>query len=244
MLLLLLLLLSLLFASEKDIASCPFGSDSEALLSYASTQWEKWGPRLLAAGLALLLQRQQRIAWVSCLSGRQNCVPLLFYDPLGTALKTRSDLLQLLKLSLSGHQLSLLGRIALTRRGFAVDMPPALAYPLKASPYIKQRGLKVIFLSSLPPVVQQQHVIREEIERRRGLQARKRGAPTLRASPRARRYALLFIIPAAAAAAAAAIRGPNLPLLFLSPMHGVGWGCYLLTGGLLDVWRDSEKPRK
>ncbi|XP_026190717.1 uncharacterized protein LOC34618105 [Cyclospora cayetanensis] len=172
---------------EADIVSFPFASDLGPLLQYASVQSEQWGPRLLAAGLALLLQRQQRISWISCLSGRQNYVAILFYDPMGKVLKTRSDLLQLLREVLSQQQLALLGRIALCSEGFVVDVPPSVAAYLKKAPRIKQAGLKLSFLSSLPPVLQQQHVTREELERRRSLQRRTGTNPPLGASAKARR---------------------------------------------------------
>lgn len=129
----------------------------------AESLWKEHGPRILAAAMVLLLDRQRRIAWRSCLSGRLNFVPVLLEDPLGIQIRSRGELMQLLRRALSEAQLQTLGRIALTTRGFAVDLPPAEAAALQRSPALKAAAVKAVFLASLPPVCKDQ-----QFARRRG----------------------------------------------------------------------------
>ncbi|PHJ15815.1 dead deah box helicase domain-containing protein [Cystoisospora suis] len=123
------------------------------------------GPRLVAAALHLLLQRQYRITWRSALSGRSNFTPLLFHDPFFQQIRSREHLLRLLREALPPETFpDCVGRIALTKRGYVVDLPASAAHGVLASEAIKQARIKVTFAATLPDVV------RDELRRRLGRQ--------------------------------------------------------------------------
>ncbi|CDI79628.1 ATP-dependent RNA helicase, putative, partial [Eimeria acervulina] len=110
---------------EGEITSFPFAGDLSQLTSFAAEQQQQWGVRVLAGGLWLLLQRQQRMSWVSCLSGKPHRLCFLFFDPLGEVLRRRSDLLQLLRAALTEQQLSLVGHRDSAAGLFASGAAPA-----------------------------------------------------------------------------------------------------------------------
>ncbi|ESS31839.1 DEAD/DEAH box helicase domain-containing protein [Toxoplasma gondii GAB2-2007-GAL-DOM2] len=136
-------------------------------LPFSSTHLSVHGPRLLAAALALLLQRQQRITWRSALSGRFNFTPLLFHDPFYQEFKRKEDLLALLRqvLPRSFSPASNIGRIAYCRKGLLVDLPSGAARAVLASEELKRRKIKVTFAATLPHVVGDE--LRARVERTR-----------------------------------------------------------------------------
>ncbi|KEP62020.1 UNVERIFIED_CONTAM: DEAD/DEAH box helicase domain-containing protein [Hammondia hammondi] len=136
-------------------------------LPFSSTHLSVHGPRLLAAALALLLQRQQRITWRSALSGRFNFTPLLFHDPFYQEFKRKEDLLALLRqvLPRSFSPSSNIGRIAYSRKGLLVDLPSGAARAVLASEELKRRKIKVTFAATLPHVVGDE--LRARVERTR-----------------------------------------------------------------------------
>ncbi|CBZ52603.1 putative ATP-dependent RNA helicase [Neospora caninum Liverpool] len=136
-------------------------------LPFASTHLSAHGPRLLAAALALLLQRQQRITWRSALSGRFNFTPLLFHDPFYQHFKNKEDLLSLLRqvLQPSFSPSANIGRIAYSRKGLLVDLPSGAARAVLASEELKKRKIKVTFAATLPHVVGDE--LRARMERTR-----------------------------------------------------------------------------
>lgn len=108
----------------------------------------------MAAALHLLLQRHHRITWRSALSGRFNFTPLLFHDPYSQQIRSREHLLSLLREALPpGSFPDCVGRIALTKRGYVVDLPAGAARAVLAGDAVKRARVKVSFAATLPDVV-------------------------------------------------------------------------------------------
>ncbi|PFH37668.1 DEAD/DEAH box helicase domain-containing protein [Besnoitia besnoiti] len=152
---------------ESQLLSPQVQSLLPPFLPFASKHLATHGPRLLAAALVLLLQRQQRITWRSALSGRFNFTPLLFHDPFFQHFKRKEDLMSLLHQVLPPHlaPASNIGRIAYSRKGLLVDLPSGAARAVLASEEVKRRKIKVTFAATLPHVVGDE--LRARMERAR-----------------------------------------------------------------------------
>lgn len=140
--------------------------DVEAFMEDATKQVQIHGARLLAAALVLLERRRRAEEWVSPLSGRARYTPLLFMDPHLKNFKTRQSLVgaisRILRSSGGGDdsgrrrgdsQKDRVGRIELTERGWVADIFQEDAARLLEDEELRNKGIKVIPLSRLPPLI-------------------------------------------------------------------------------------------
>ncbi|KAF8819123.1 DEAD/DEAH box helicase domain-containing protein [Cardiosporidium cionae] len=132
----------------------PVGVDSTAYEEHAKHQLDLHGPRLLAAALVLLERRKQFKTWKSAMSGRFSYTPLLFCDPFCQKLRSRSQLLDLVKKCLPEKFHASIGRIALSRRGYVVDLPSDAAHHVLRSETLKAASIHAMYVANLPPIVE------------------------------------------------------------------------------------------
>ena len=104
---------------------------------------------MLAEKFPCMTTEARRGSWISPLSGREGQVPVLLQDPGLQKLTSRRQVLSALKRSLGGDAV---GRIAMTSRGYVVDLPLRLAQPLLTDPVWKDVGVEPQILQRMPPV--------------------------------------------------------------------------------------------
>ncbi|CEM21925.1 unnamed protein product [Vitrella brassicaformis CCMP3155] len=97
--------------------------DGRAYMEEADKQMDLHGPKLLAASMALLDQRNRTASWASQLSGRFGYTPIVLHDPLMQHLRSRAHVMRFLT-KLLPRSVSKVGRIAMVAKvGYLVDIP-------------------------------------------------------------------------------------------------------------------------
>jgi superfamily II DNA/RNA helicase len=107
----------------------------------------------LVGGLSRLLEsRRDLFIKRSPLSGEPDYIPVLLFDPFRKKVKDPEAVDKLIKSS-SKSKIKV-GRIALSAKGYVVDVPSDLVAEIVDSKKLKERNIKAICLSELPPLVE------------------------------------------------------------------------------------------
>uniref|UniRef100_A0A0G4FKT8 RNA helicase n=1 Tax=Chromera velia CCMP2878 TaxID=1169474 RepID=A0A0G4FKT8_9ALVE len=165
--------------TEESIAECPPCSQSDPPSLHSPREKAEQGTggeerrepsahsvRLLAAALSLLEKKKRDLSWISPLSGRFAYTPLLFHDPYCEKINSRPHLMGILRRILPQEKLADVGRLALTTRGYVVDVPSSAASLILRSAELKEKGIRVSHVGvSLPKVVHDE--LRHRTKRRK-----------------------------------------------------------------------------
>eukprot|EP00397_Hematodinium_sp_SG-2012_P022854 GEMP01023709.1.p1 GENE.GEMP01023709.1~~GEMP01023709.1.p1 ORF type:complete len:457 (+),score=148.39 GEMP01023709.1:358-1728(+) len=174
---------------EKLAADCeePLGLDATAFVDDAATLLDAHGPRVLAQALSLLEHRKKHFVWASALSGRTRYTPVLLFDPWVEKLQSRAQVMALLRkvLGTDKDRFSV-GRVAMTQKGYVVDLPFEDAKRVLKDPQVKERGVTPMLASVIPEIVTNELKYRLQQRRRTAGTARGKSHPQ-RARTAARR---------------------------------------------------------
>ena len=113
------------------------------------------GNALLVGLTSLAESRRSLFENRSPLSGAAGYMPILLFDPFMKKFKDHESVEKLILSSFSRreHRGVKLGRIALSVKGFVVDVPSALVHEILASKKLKQRNVQVLCVPQLPRLV-------------------------------------------------------------------------------------------
>jgi len=139
---------------ETEILN-PTGITTTPFEKVAAEQLVLHGPRLMAAALYTLEQRKRKATWISKLSGRVGYVPLLFEDRYSQRFKSRRDVILFLRRAMSDQvgDIAKIGRVALTSRGYVVDLLEKVARDVLASAFVKESSVKVAPVGEIPHLI-------------------------------------------------------------------------------------------
>jgi hypothetical protein len=110
----------------------------------------------LVTGLILMAEEGRIFGEkTSPLSGEPGYSPVLLVDPFMKKIKSHQVCHKIVSDCLRQSKKSI-GRIALSEKGFVVDVPTDLVSTLTASPKLKRRNIHAVFLSQIPRIVDKQ----------------------------------------------------------------------------------------
>lgn len=120
-----------------------------------------YGPDLLGSVLQLAESRRSLFEKRSPLSGHTGYTPVLLFDPFMKKIKNYETADKLVKGCLrmrisekDKRKAVQIGRIALSTKGFVVDVPSDVVGNVVDNRHLKMRNIKAICVSELPPLVQ------------------------------------------------------------------------------------------
>eukprot|EP00922_Rhytidocystis_sp_ex-Travisia-forbesii_P069739 GHVS01104161.1.p1 GENE.GHVS01104161.1~~GHVS01104161.1.p1 ORF type:complete len:416 (-),score=53.77 GHVS01104161.1:91-1338(-) len=129
------------------------GVDKVAFSDSAKENLQTYGARLLAAALVLLERRRRCQTWKSVLSGRYGYSAVLIHDPFCQIIRSRPQLVSFLTKCVPPDTQPGIGRIALTKRGYVVDLPVDVARVVLRSPALRESSVKGSYIAQLPTIV-------------------------------------------------------------------------------------------
>ena len=120
-----------------------------------------YGPELLGGMLQLAESRRSLFEKRSPLSGHTGYTPVLLFDPFMKKIKNYETADKLIKGCLrvcapdkEKRKAVQIGRIALSTKGFIVDVPSDLVGDVVDNRHLRSRNIKAICIAELPPLVQ------------------------------------------------------------------------------------------
>jgi len=157
---------------EKLACDCEeaIGLDANAFVDEAAEQLEANGAKVLAQALSVLERRKKHFVWASALSGRMRHTPVLLFDPGLEKMRSRLQVLGLMRKTLGNDERFKVGRVALTKKGYIVDLAFEDAKRVMRDPEVKKSGVTPMLVSVIP------EVITNELKHRMYLRRVKHGA--------------------------------------------------------------------
>ena len=135
--------------TQDPEAAMPYQLHAERILSLSANP-----EGTVAAALHLLEQRfMTSLRRVSLLSGLCNLQTVLLYDPLGIKIRSAADAKRECRLAV-GHDKSVIGKIALTTRGYVVDVADAVVPKILDNSRFKASRIRTVLLTVLPELVE------------------------------------------------------------------------------------------
>ena len=126
------------------------------LVQSASVLAKMHGDTMVAGLLSMVEARKSVLTKTSPLSGQVGYSPVLLFDPFMKKVRNYDAAAKLVMgcIGTVESKSAKLGRIALSSKGFIVDVPKDVVQAVVGSRKLKQRNVKAIYLSVLPPLVQ------------------------------------------------------------------------------------------
>jgi len=141
------------------------GLDATAFSDDAADALDTHGPRVLAQALSMLEERRKHFVWTSSLSGRVRHTPVLLFDPWVEKLQSRAQVMALLRKVLGKEKDQFqVGRIAMTKKGYVIDLPFEDAKRVLKDPQVKERGVTPMLASVIPEIITNE--LRYRLDRR------------------------------------------------------------------------------